>query len=267
MAETAIDVAAINTSIDLGPDGVTDHAPDKSKFVRVKTTLPKRPFPPNSARKAVYTERLIIRPLSKNDLAALHELRTQPEVMVWTYLGVVDKDVGETWRKLEQFVEGNEGENYNCAICERETGEMVGIGGFHNSMWSFGWPEIGYMFRRECWGRGYAKEFMRGWNEIWGGLEREGVEVEVDGRTVVRVEDGDGDGDDGGVVRVKEVVIAVTVEENKASQRVLERSGFERFLTWKEEDGGGRGMVKLPTYRYLVGGRKVGTAGEAGCSE
>ncbi|KAK0669344.1 GNAT domain-containing protein [Cercophora samala] len=245
MAANNLDVVAIKNGTDLlDSSTVIDPKPDKSTFVRVKTTLPKRPFPLNAERKAVFTERLIIRPLSKDDLPALHELRTQPEVMVWTYLGVVDRDIGETWQKLEPFVEGNEKDNYNCAICLRaEGGRMIGIGGFHNAMWSFGWPEIGYMFRKEYWGKGFGKEFMRGWNGIWEGLERGEVELEVDGRTVV------GDGEGG---MVKEVVIAVTAEGNKASQRVLERSGFERFLTWEEADGGGRGMVRLPTYRLVV---------------
>ncbi|KAK0747996.1 GNAT domain-containing protein [Apiosordaria backusii] len=246
MADTTIDFLALKNGHNPDPNTVIDPKPDKSSFIRVKTTLPKRPFPPNSAREPVYTERLVIRPLDKKDLPALHELRTQPEVMVWTYLGVVDKDVGETYQRLEVFLEPNDKDNYNFAICERETGEMIGIGGFHNGMWSFGWPEIGYMFRREKWGRGYAKEFMGAWKGMWEGLPREGVELVVDERTVVR--NGDGDGGE-----VKEIVIAVTAEGNGASQRVLERSGFERFLTWEELDGGGRGMVRLPTYRYVVG--------------
>nr|CDP22703.1 Putative protein of unknown function [Podospora anserina S mat+] len=249
MADNTLDVAAIKNGTNNPDDSrVIDPKPDKSTFVRVKTTLPKRPFPLNAERKAVYTERLIIRPLSKTDLPALHELRTQPEVMVWTYLGVVDKDIGETWQRLEKFVEGNERENYNCAICLREEGgKMIGIGGFHDAMWSFGWPEIGYMFRREYWGRGFGKEFMKGWEGIWGGLERGVVELMVDPRSVVVVE---GEGERG---VVEEVVIAVTAEGNKASQRILEGSGFERFLTWEEEDGGGRGLVRLPTYRFVVG--------------
>ncbi|KAK4181315.1 GNAT domain-containing protein [Triangularia setosa] len=246
MTENTPDVAAIKNGPDFDPNTAIDPKPDKSTFIRVKTTLPKRPFPPNSAREPVYTERLIIRPLSKHDLPALHELRTQPEVMVWTYLGVVDKDIGETYQRLEQYLEPNDVDNYNCAICLKESGGMIGIGGFHNAMWSFGWPEIGYMFKREHWGRGYAKEFMRGWNGIWEELEREGLELDVDERTVVRDMDEDGE-------KVKEVVIAVTAEGNKASQRVLEQSGFERLLTWEETDGGGRGVVRLPTYRYVVG--------------
>lgn len=56
-------------------------APNEDKFVLVKTTLPRRPLPPNADRPVITTERLLIRAFQADDLDALYELRTQPAVM------------------------------------------------------------------------------------------------------------------------------------------------------------------------------------------
>jgi RimJ/RimL family protein N-acetyltransferase len=69
--------------------------------VVVKTTRPVFPFPPNEDGKPIYTERLIIRPFAPEDLEDLRVLRTQPEVMQWTYRGCVDKDMAETRERLD----------------------------------------------------------------------------------------------------------------------------------------------------------------------
>ncbi|GAB1310145.1 hypothetical protein MFIFM68171_00355 [Madurella fahalii] len=226
-------------------------APDPTTFIRIRTTLPRLPLPPIAARKPATTERLLIRPVAASDLDALHVLRTQPEVMYWTTLARVDADLDETRAKLAQFLPPGDSRTYNCAICLRETGEVIGMGGVHNWRSSLGWPEMGYMIRREHWGKGLGTEFLTGFVKgLWEGLEREGVEVEVDARTVVN----GGVVREDGVVEVPEQLVAVTAEENGKSQRVLEKSGFEWFLTWKVLDtvkGGADKMVNLPTYRYF----------------
>ncbi|KAK3984830.1 GNAT domain-containing protein [Cladorrhinum sp. PSN332] len=225
-----------------------DPAPDPSTFIKVKTTLPRQPFPPNSERKPFHTERLTLRALAQEDLDSLHRLRTQPEVMQWTALKKCDKDLAETQTRLDPFLEPNDARTYNFAICLKGTGEFIGIGGFHNTGGSlFGWPEVGYMFVKECWGRGYATEFLKGFGELWRGLEREEVELEVgvDERTVVVREQAQG-----AVVVVEEVLIAVTAEGNGKSQSVLRKCGFEEFVKWKDEKEGGTGDV-LPCFRLF----------------
>ncbi|KAK4160986.1 acyl-CoA N-acyltransferase [Cladorrhinum sp. PSN259] len=220
-----------------------DHAPDPSIFIKVKTTLPRQPLPPNSERQPFNTERLTLRVPRIEDLQALHRLRTQPEVMQWTALKKCDGNLAETESRLTPFLTPNDARTYNFAICLRETGEFVGIGGFHNGGALFGWPEVGYMFVKECWGKGYGTEFLQGFEELYRGLEREVVEIEVDGRSVVWKEGGDGE-------EAEEVMIALTSEENGASQNVLRKCGFEKFVTWRDEKEGGTGDV-LPSFRWF----------------
>lgn len=191
-----------------------------------------------------------------DDLAAVHVMRTQPEVMHWTAAGVPDKNLEESRAKLEPFLNGREEGTHNFAICDRETGDLIGLGGSHNFRSSLGWPEVGYMFRKEYWGRGLGTEFLRGWLPVWNALEREEVEVEVDARTL---DEGEGQGGDG---LVRERLIAITADTNDRSQGVLKKAGFEWFLTWFTEDTAkGTGpamMIDLPTYRYFPGGKADG---------
>ena len=134
------------------------------------------------------------------------------------------------------------------AICLRETGEFIGIGGNHQVNPELGWPELGYMLKEEHWGKGYATEFVGAWLKAWDALEREEVEVVVDARTVEGVREG---------TAVKEIVVAVTSADNPKSQRILGKSGFERFMVYEEEGTRpGEGRIELPTFRYFVGGRE-----------
>ncbi len=115
-------------------------------WVVVKTTLPI--FPANAERPTVSTERLILRPWRPDDVAELHVLRTQPEVMQFTSLGRVDVDLAETQTRLDPFLPPNDTLTHNCAICWKETGEVIGSGGCHRRAGTFGWPEVGYMLRK-----------------------------------------------------------------------------------------------------------------------
>ncbi|AEO70112.1 8497e7f8-9dde-4c60-b873-397edd35bb8d [Thermothielavioides terrestris] len=121
-------------------------APDPASFVRVRTTRPRSPFPPNSARQPIITPRLILRALTPEDIPALHVLRTQPEVMRWTALGRPDADLEETRRRMERSYPPNDTASFNFAICARgvdgdadAAGELIGIGGCALTKGSFGW--------------------------------------------------------------------------------------------------------------------------------
>ncbi|KAK7420170.1 hypothetical protein QQZ08_010526 [Neonectria magnoliae] len=197
------------------------------EWVTIKTTLPTFPLPPNEQRQVIRTERLILRPFKDddNDAEGLHALRAQPEVMAWSVQGRPDKDVAETRENLALQVAPEDVEHYNWAICLASTGEMLGIGG--NGTWEGeqGWPVVGYMLRKEAWGKGYATEFLKGFLAAWWALPRDEVELRVDKNTVR----GEGEVKD-------EFIGAVTLDDNVASHRVLFKAGFEKSTVWKEAD-------------------------------
>ena len=192
-------------------------------FIVIRASIPTTPFPPNSAREPITTDRLLLRPLQPDDLQALRTLRTQPEVMKWTKAGRIDQDIEETRSKLVPFLPPNDAITFNWAICLRDTGEFIGLGGCHLYPGSHGWPEVGYMLRKEVWGQGFATEFLTAWLRLWEQLPRSEREARVRRDTV-------GSGMSAGEVPVvAERLIAVIPESNTASQKVVRKSGFERF--------------------------------------
>ncbi|KAI1309593.1 acetyltransferase domain-containing protein [Xylaria venustula] len=196
--------------------------------IKVKTTLPRRPLPPNTARRPIHTARLVIRPLTQDDLAALHTLRTQPAVMANTALGRIDQDLAETQTKLDPFLAPRDADTYNPGIYLAATGELIGLGGVFGAGSLLGWPEVGYMIRAEHWGRGYATEFLTAFVEDWWRLPRGEVEVDVDKLSVSEGE-GEGEGEGG---KVPELLCAIVEDTNAGSLRVMEKAGFKRFKSW-----------------------------------
>jgi RimJ/RimL family protein N-acetyltransferase len=195
--------------------------------VLAKSTLPCLPLPPNAMRQHIHTERLVLRPLDRNDFDGFRILRTQPEAMTGTTLGRVDRGIAETHAALDFFLPPNDSKAFLYGIFLATSGELVGEGGVHSMESSVsGWPEIGYKFKKEHWGHGYATEFLRGFLTAWWSLPRRTVEVnahqssiEFKGREIVQ-----------------EQVFANTDIENTPSQRVLAKAGFRSFLEWTEPD-------------------------------
>ncbi|KAI5864930.1 acyl-CoA N-acyltransferase [Durotheca rogersii] len=192
--------------------------------VKVKTRLPARPFPPNSERPHIRTERLILSPFVLDDLDGIHALRRQPEVMIFTLTGRIDADKAETLTFMARFMAPNDADTYNYVIRLASTGEIIGAGGVLRHSNFFGWPEVGYMFKREHWGQGYASEFLKGYLDHWWALPRVEAEVEVD-------RDSAGEPGD-----VPEMLTAIVDDGNPGSKRVLEKAGFRVFRRWAEPD-------------------------------
>ena len=108
----------------------------------------------------IETERLTLRMLREADLDAYSALLGDAEVM--RYIGD-GKPMSrqDAWRSIATMLGHWQLRGYGLlAAVERTTGELVGRIGFWNPE---GWPgfEVGWMLRRQFWGRGYAAEGAR----------------------------------------------------------------------------------------------------------
>ncbi|KAK8082636.1 GNAT domain-containing protein [Apiospora saccharicola] len=233
---------ADNTSTATAPD---EGGGGDDETILVRTTLPILPLPTNDARPRLETARLLVRPLQQSDLAGLHALRTQPEAMTGTRLGRPDRDLAETQGALDFFLgHGDSEPSYLWGAFLRSTGELIGEGGVHalasDAAAASGWPEIGYKFRREHWGQGYATELLGAVLGAWWKLPRRSVEIRANKRAVVTWAAGDDDGSSVAVAREEasavEHVYANAEPGNVGSCRVLEKLGFQRFHEWTEPD-------------------------------
>ncbi|KXJ88852.1 GNAT domain-domain-containing protein [Microdochium bolleyi] len=201
--------------------------------VKIRTPLPTVPLPlVAEGREDIRTERLILRPFTQAVLEDMHSIRAQPEVMAVSRRGIPDKDLAETQERINPVLPPNDAITYNWVIYEAQTGDFVGCGGFHMFSELVAWPEIGYMFKKEHWGKGYATEFLRAWLEAWWKLPRTEVEIEVPVSTVEGLDALVGV--DGVHVVDKDRVIALVEQHNTSSRRVLEKSGFRQTTVLKE---------------------------------
>lgn len=132
------------------------------------------------------TDRLVIRPFEAADLHALHRIYGDPEAMRW-----VDgdySDIAATQGALETHIAMHALHGFAFWAVLHE-GDLIGEVGF-------GWwddeIEMGWTFRRDAWGRGFATEA---------------------GRAAL-------------TVKPSERLIAVIREENEPSIRVAEKLGF-----------------------------------------
>jgi len=227
------------------PDAPAPEPPNVKK-VKTKTTRPI--LPPTAERKPIRTERLVIRPPEVTDLEIIYPLRRQPEVMQWTMVGVVDKDLDATREWMARFMPPNDMKSYEYVIIylgeqqqgeevDKTTGELIGVGGVMNAGLT-GQPEVGYLFRKEYWGKGIATEFVRAVTKAWWALPRREVEVETE-VGLVPVTAGKREVNGGGSddpIQIPEVLKAVIAAENIGSRRVLEKSGFKEYRAWTEGD-------------------------------
>ncbi|HEX8735010.1 MAG TPA: GNAT family N-acetyltransferase [Pyrinomonadaceae bacterium] len=146
--------------------------------------------------KILETERFILRDWSLEDAAEMFEICRDAEVMRYIGTGKPYKTVDEA-EKFLQWAVAYQKENGFCrwAVVEKASGKIVGSCGF---AYPHGTPEVelGYLFGRDVWGKGFATEAARAALDY--GFEKLGFRE----------------------------IIAITDLENTASQRVLEKIGF-----------------------------------------
>ena len=97
------------------------------------------------------TERLLLRPARADDLDGLHAILSDPRAMAY-WSSPPHKSVDQTrdWLASMIAIQPTEGEDF---IVEFE-GQLIGKAG----LWRF--PEIGFIFHPEHWGRGFAREAL-----------------------------------------------------------------------------------------------------------
>jgi RimJ/RimL family protein N-acetyltransferase len=108
----------------------------------------------------ISTARLLLRPFTKDDLAALHDIQSRPEVH--TYLYSAARDLDETrellYRRLSQAELRDEDDALVLAIQRRDTGAMVGDVLLRWTSRGHQQGEIGYVLHPDHHRRGFAGE-------------------------------------------------------------------------------------------------------------
>ena len=110
------------------------------------------------------TERLFARKLTKDDFGSLCRILQDPEVMYAYEHAFSDAEVN-SWleRQLKRYVTDGFG---LWAVILKETGSMIGQCGLTMQGWNGKMvPEIGYLFEKAYWHRGYASEAAKGCKE------------------------------------------------------------------------------------------------------
>lgn len=147
------------------------------------------------------TARLVLRPLGRGDLADLLALDRDPEVMRYVGSPAGVKSPAETEQRararIEESLRGDHEPLGFWRVEGRDDGSFLGVAALLR-MPEDGDVEVAYRLARAAWGRGIATEAA-------GALIVHGL------RTL-------------GLPRL----VAVTYPENRASQRVLDKLGFER---------------------------------------
>jgi RimJ/RimL family protein N-acetyltransferase len=105
---------------------------------------------------------------------------------------------------VARFTPPNDKETFSYSIEEHaRPGKVIGSIGVHY----YYPPEFGYILAQATWGQGYATEAVRAFLRVYWALERKTVDLEDEEYAHERLR-------------------AVTDVDNRASRRVLEKSGF-----------------------------------------
>lgn len=103
-------------------------------------------------------KRLVLRPFRESDFDAVHEYSSDPRVTALVRWG--PNSPAQTRTFLAGAVEYGRGpKQYDFAVTEADSARVVGGIGLRRR--EVVCDEIGYVFARSCWGRGYATEAVR----------------------------------------------------------------------------------------------------------
>lgn len=163
------------------------------------------------------TERLYLREMNQADFGPLCKILQDEEAM-YAYEGAFSDEEVQEWldRQMARYQKWNFG---LWAVVLKETDEMIGQCGLTMQLWKDREVlEIGYLFARDFWHRGYAAEAA-------GACKKYAFET----------------------LKAEEVC-SIIRDTNIASQKVAVRNGMEMADTWTKHYRG----VDMPHYRYVT---------------
>lgn len=163
------------------------------------------------------TERLYLRELKQSDFEALCRILQDDETM-YAYEGAFNDTEVQEWldRQISRYQKGNLG---LWAVILKETDEMIGQCGLTMQMWKNEEVlEIGYLFERSYWHKGYAIEAAKA-------CKKYGFEI----------------------LKADEIC-SIIRDTNIASQKVAINNGMKIVDIWTKHYRG----VDMPHYRYVI---------------
>ena len=163
------------------------------------------------------TERLYMREMTQEDFPALCRIMQDEEVM-YAYEGAFNDEEVQGWLDRQRMRYQKLGFGL-WAVVLKEFNEMIGQCGLTMQPWKEEEVlEIGYLFQRTFWHKGYAAEAARG-------CKKYAFEV----------------------LKAKEVC-SIIRDTNTASRRVALRNGMEKKDSWVKHFRG----IDMPHDRYVV---------------
>ncbi len=163
------------------------------------------------------TERLFLREMNQSDFDSLCKI-LQDEDTMYAYEGAFSDDEVHEWldRQIVRYQKWNFG---LWAVILKETDEMIGQCGLTMQPWKDTEVlEIGYLFNRDYWHKGYATEAAKACKQY----AFEALEAEE--------------------------VCSIIRDTNIASQNVAIRNGMTARDSWIKHYRG----VDMPHYRYVI---------------
>lgn len=108
------------------------------------------------------TDRLIIRPITTDDITALHELYSDPSVARFVSFLLLNTHIDESRAYVESIIESYMAQKVaEWAVVEKESNTLVGCCGFVHYWPEHARAELAYWYHKDFRGKGYAAEAAR----------------------------------------------------------------------------------------------------------
>lgn len=163
------------------------------------------------------TERLYLREMNQADFSSLCKI-LQDEDTMYAYEGTFSDNEAQEWldRQIARYQKWNFG---LWAVILKETDEMIGQCGLTMQTWKDrDVLEIGYLFNRSYWHKGYATEAARACKKY--------------AFNILKADE----------------VCSIIRDTNIASQNVAVRNGMTKTDIWTKHYRG----IDMPHYRYVI---------------